>query len=105
MSTISHLLTTFLVNSLWQIPLIAAVTALCATLIRPVPSAYRHVVWVVALGLCLGLPLTSHFQSSLVSSVRCRTVSLAHALIFENAKTGQGVINSSPFCTVPGSVA
>ena len=69
MSTISHLLTTFLVNSLWQIPLIAAVGALCATLMRSVPSAYRHVVWVVALGLCLGLPLTSISSPTSVSGV------------------------------------
>lgn len=69
MSTTSHVLTTFLVNSLWQIPLIAAVAALCAKLMRPVPSAYRHVVWVVALGLCLGLPLTSLSSPTSVSGV------------------------------------
>jgi len=55
----SRLLTTFLVNSIWQVPLIAAIAALCSRLMRRTPSAYRHVVWVAALGLCIGLPLIS----------------------------------------------
>jgi hypothetical protein len=55
----SQLLITFLINSMWQIPLVAAIAALCARLVRHTPSAYRHFVWVAALGLCLGLPLTS----------------------------------------------
>ena len=53
----SQLLITFLINSMWQIPLVAAIAALCARLVRHAPSAYRHFVWVAALGLCLGLPL------------------------------------------------
>lgn len=59
MSTARQFLITFLVNSLWQIPLIAVVAALSARLMRHGPSVYRHFVWVAALGLCLGLPLTS----------------------------------------------
>jgi beta-lactamase regulating signal transducer with metallopeptidase domain len=55
----SQLLTTFLVNSIWQVPLVAAIAALCSRLMRRTPSAYRHVVWVAALGMCLGLPLVS----------------------------------------------
>jgi bla regulator protein blaR1 len=55
----SQLLITFLINSMWQIPLVAAIAALCAGLVRHAPSAYRHFVWVTALGLCLGLPLAS----------------------------------------------
>jgi beta-lactamase regulating signal transducer with metallopeptidase domain len=55
----SQLLITFLINSMWQIPLVAAIAALCARLVRHAPSAYRHFVWVAALGLCLGLPLAS----------------------------------------------
>ena len=59
----SQLLTTFLVNSIWQVPLIAAIAALCSRLMRRTPSAYRHVIWVAALGLCLGLPLISLWSS------------------------------------------
>src|ERR1700730_6256495 len=55
----SQLLTTFLLNSLWQIPLVAAVAALCSRLLRHAHSAHRHILWVVALGLSLGLPLAS----------------------------------------------
>ncbi len=64
MSATSELLTTFLVNSFWQIPLIAASAALCSRLIRRAPSVYRHVVWVTALGLCIGLPLSSLWNSA-----------------------------------------
>jgi bla regulator protein blaR1 len=55
----NQLLATFLINSLWQIPLVAAAAGLCSALMRRAHSAYRHVLWVAALGLCLGLPLAS----------------------------------------------
>lgn len=59
MIAISQLLITFLVNSVWQVLLVAAIAALCSRLMRRTPSACRHVVWVAALGLCFGLPLMS----------------------------------------------
>ena len=59
----SQLLTTFLVNSIWQAPLIATIAALCSRVMRRTPSVYRHAMWVAALGLCLGLPLISLWSS------------------------------------------
>ena len=59
MTATGELLTTFLVNSVWQIPLIAVTAALCSRVMRSVPSIYRHLVWVAALGLCICLPIKS----------------------------------------------
>jgi TonB family protein len=59
METISRSLLTFLLNSLWQIPLAAAVAALACRLMRNGPAIHRHAVWVAALAAALLLPLAS----------------------------------------------
>jgi beta-lactamase regulating signal transducer with metallopeptidase domain len=66
MTETGQVLTTFLLNSLWQIPLIAAAAALCSRLMLSVPTVYRHLVWVAALGLCLCLPIKSLWSSNRV---------------------------------------
>ena len=64
MTETGEFLTTFIVNSLWQIPLIAATAALCSRLMHSMPSVYRHLVWVAALGLCICLPVESIWSSN-----------------------------------------
>ena len=59
METISRSLLTFLLNSLWQIPLAAAVAALVCRLMRHGPASHRHAVWVAALAAAMLLPLAS----------------------------------------------
>jgi TonB family protein len=59
METISRFLLTFLLNSLWQIPLVAAVAALACRLMRNGPAAHRHAVWVAGLAAAVLLPLGS----------------------------------------------
>lgn len=59
METISRCLLTFLLNSLWQIPLAAAVAALACRLMRNGPASHRHAVWAAALLAALLLPLAS----------------------------------------------
>ena len=49
METISRSLLTFLLNSLWQIPVAAAVAALVCRCMRRGPASHRHAVWVAAL--------------------------------------------------------
>jgi len=49
----------FLLNSLWQIPAICSVTFASAYLLRNCSAQYRHVLWIVALALCLIAPLVS----------------------------------------------
>ena len=59
METISRSLLTFLLNSLWQIPLAAAVAWLACRLLRNAPAAHRHAVWVAALAAAILLPAAS----------------------------------------------
>ena len=59
METLSSYLLTFLLNALWQIPLIACVAALAAWLLRHGPANHRHAVWVLALIASAALPIVS----------------------------------------------
>jgi TonB family protein len=56
MTTIRQLLLTFLLNAVWQVPLIVASAAFCSWLLRQATARYRHLVWVAALFLSFGLP-------------------------------------------------
>ena len=44
METISHYLLTFLINSLWQVPLVAAVGALACRGMHQSPANHRHAI-------------------------------------------------------------
>ncbi len=59
MTAIDRYLLTFLVNALWQSPLVAAVAALACRAMRNSPAQHRHLVWVAALAAQLLLPLAS----------------------------------------------
>ena len=52
----SELLLTFLLNAIWQIPLIASAAAVGAWLLNQSSAKYRHWVWVAALLLSLLVP-------------------------------------------------
>src|SRR5260370_41738346 len=59
METISHYLLTFLLNSVWQIPLIAIVAAVVCRLMRQGPASHRHAIWVATLLMAGLLPLAN----------------------------------------------
>jgi beta-lactamase regulating signal transducer with metallopeptidase domain len=59
METISRDLLTFLLNSVWQIPLAAAVAAGVCRLMGNGPASHRHAVWVAALLAAILLPVAS----------------------------------------------
>lgn len=59
MESISRHLLNFLLNSLWQVPLIALVATLVDRLLRRGPAAHRHLVWVAALIASVAVPLAS----------------------------------------------
>lgn len=56
MNTSSDLLLTFLLNGLWQIPLIAGAAAVGAWSVRESSAKYRHGIWASALLLSLLVP-------------------------------------------------
>src|ERR1051325_2127527 len=59
METISRFLVTFLLNAVWQIPLVAAVAWLACRLLRRSPAAHLHAIWVAALLAAIVLPVAS----------------------------------------------
>jgi beta-lactamase regulating signal transducer with metallopeptidase domain len=59
METISQWLLTFLSNALWQALVIAAAAVCCDRLMRNASGRQRHFLWIVALVLCVLLPLLS----------------------------------------------
>jgi beta-lactamase regulating signal transducer with metallopeptidase domain len=74
-------LLTFLVNSLWQVPLVTAVAALAAWLLRKGPASHRHAVWVAGLVAAILVPLASmRTGSPQVSPVFPRPVPAVQAL-------------------------
>jgi beta-lactamase regulating signal transducer with metallopeptidase domain len=52
-------LLTFLVNSLWQVPLVTAISAMAQVMMRRSPASHRHAVWVAGLAAAILLPLAS----------------------------------------------
>ncbi len=58
----SQLLLTFLLNACWQIALVAALASFSSWLLRNSAARFRHWIWVAALLLSLGIPLTTSWQ-------------------------------------------
>ena len=58
----SQLLLTFILNSLWQIALIAGLAALGSWLLRDSVARYRHWVWVSALCLAFAVPAVTSLR-------------------------------------------
>ena len=59
----SQVLLNFLLNSFWQIALVAGLASLSSWLLRNSAARYRHWIWVTALLLSLGVPVTTSWQS------------------------------------------
>ena len=92
METVSRLLLTFLLNSLWQVTLVAGVAALGAWMLRNGPARYGHGLWAMALGLAVLLPLWSASQSLTLSVKRTGWAK------GEEGKGGKGtIVRFSPF--------
>ena len=57
MATVNLILSTYVLNALWQIPVIAATAWLCMKFASRLPAKYKHAVWVAALFLAVVLPI------------------------------------------------
>ncbi|HEU4712439.1 MAG TPA: M56 family metallopeptidase [Pyrinomonadaceae bacterium] len=73
MRTSSQLLLNFLLNAVWQIALIAALTNLGAWFLRSSSARYRHWLWVSALCLALVVPavtsLRAYFETPATTTI------------------------------------
>ena len=70
METLSPVLITFLVNSLWQITLIAGAAWLASMMLRDNPASHRHTIWIAALIASVALPIASVRSVSSVERTR-----------------------------------
>src|SRR5689334_22895116 len=77
MEKISPALLTFLLNSLWQVTLVASAASLAARLLNGAPARYRHSVWVAALLLTITLPV---IESPRLWPVRSKTPAAGHSV-------------------------
>src|SRR2546425_5261807 len=94
METISRYLLTFLLNSLWQIPLVTAVAMLVCRTLRNGPASHRYAVWVASLLAAMLLPLASLRTVKPVAPVRL-TVSYAPPANPSNPPADVPAVNAS----------
>lgn len=59
MDAINRLLVGYLLNSFWQVTVIAGLALLCSFYLRRLPGRYRHGLWVLCLGACVLVPATT----------------------------------------------
>src|SRR5271170_111593 len=59
MDETSRFVATYLINALWEIPVIFGIVILCSRLIHRTPWAHRHTLWVSALILSATVPLVA----------------------------------------------
>jgi beta-lactamase regulating signal transducer with metallopeptidase domain len=62
MKGLDELLLTFLLNALWQIPVVVGAGLLGACLLRRAPARQRHALWLAVAASCLALPAASLWQ-------------------------------------------
>lgn len=65
---ISNAFLTFLLNAIWQIPLIIVVAYICDYLLKRTNARIRHTLWFTTLILCFALPIFGVLKSSNITS-------------------------------------
>jgi TonB family protein len=100
----------YLLNSLWQIPLIFAAGRVAARALRRVGSAAEHVVWVSVLLLQSFLPACSTLPPGWLSTLFAwdRGAHLsgeAHVAVVMGAGTGQGTLHVRPGLLISIAIA
>ena len=87
MNSYLHWLLTFLLNSLWQVPLIALATIVAARLMSPASWRARHLLFIAGLLLAILLPAWSA-STSTAKTGQSVAVSILPG-IFDDSVTGQ----------------
>ena len=83
----SEFILNFVLNSCWQIAAIVVVAGFASWLLRNGPSRYRHVLWVVALGTSLIVPLltAARFVPTWIFSAQTEPSALAPGRVNNSA--------------------
>jgi TonB family protein len=75
---IQAFLLSYLLNSLWQVPLVFAAAAVCARLVAPLGTRFVHRLWVIALGLEVLFPICQLGDVPRIGSIVQRLYMLFH---------------------------
>jgi len=96
METISWFTLVFLINALWQVVVVVLSASLCDRLIRNAPSRFRHRLWVIALVLCLALPLSGLTGVKWLSATGSSSAAITQAdnQRAESLPAGQGIYDA-----------
>lgn len=62
METVIELVSTFVINALWQICVLLLIAGICSRLMRQAAVRHRHLLWVAVLILSVGLPILSLYN-------------------------------------------
>ena len=92
METLSRMFLTFLLNSLWQVPLVAALAWLISKTLSQAPASHRHTVWMAALAASLVLPVSS----VRVSELRAQFSAPPETTAAEQSRTAVAPLTPSP---------
>ena len=101
MKTSSELLLTFLLNSIWQIALIAALASLGAWLLRRSSMRYQHWLWVAGLCLSVVVPVITALRA-LPSNTLPTTEPTFERQLTDPFLTEQTLASQSPSTSVSG---
>lgn len=95
MESTSRMLVAYLLNSSWQISVIALLAMLCAVFLRRIPGRYRHILWIVCLASCVLVPLATVLMQGLAGGNaavgKSQTVDEERAPAAGHVQQGQGI--------------
>ncbi|HEX5484237.1 MAG TPA: M56 family metallopeptidase, partial [Terriglobia bacterium] len=115
MDVISQGVLTFLINSIWQVALIAGVAEVASRFLRRAPARYLHALWAIALLAALALPIAStrvavthlpavrRANTSSVLTVEAPVVSPTRTVIAERAQPSGLLPEAKAAFRLPGT--
>jgi TonB family protein len=62
METLINLISTFVINAIWQVCVLLLIGGICSRLMRQAAARHRHLLWIAVLILSVGLPILSLYN-------------------------------------------
>lgn len=59
METVSEMVSTFVVNAIWQVSVVLLIAAICSSLMKSASARHKHILWTATLMLSVSLPILS----------------------------------------------
>jgi hypothetical protein len=93
MTNVNNILLTLLLNSIWQITLLADIVAFCSLLLRRSGARIRHYLFVAGLFICIFVPILNAYHPHALMSFAMRPNASA---AFSNGTQIHRVIGGTP---------